>query len=308
MEEGTQSGWLYEVLSPHVTELVVAHVGGQASRGPKDDARDAFALAERLRTGAVKERVYKDAGPYSTLRALVKAHWVAGQDTVRVQCRIKALFRSRGVPVPGKAVYTLRRRAEYLQALPESHRGSVEFYFREYDGLREVREAIEKDLVVESHRHPVARLLETVPGLGEIRVAQLMATVVAPERFRTRSQFWSYCGLGLVLRSSSDWVQNAPGKWIRAQVQQTRGLNFNHNALLKAVFKGAATTVITHQDQDEPLYQDYQRLLVSGTKPNLAKLTLARKIASISLTMWKHKEAYNPSAHRKPDTNLVSSS
>jgi hypothetical protein len=41
MEEGLQSDWLYETLSPHVDELVVA--GITESRGPKSDKRDAYA-------------------------------------------------------------------------------------------------------------------------------------------------------------------------------------------------------------------------------------------------------------------------
>ena len=34
-----------------------------------------------------------------------------------------------------------------------------------------------------------------------IRVAQLLAVVVTPHRFRTRKQFWADCGLSIVLRS-----------------------------------------------------------------------------------------------------------
>jgi transposase len=154
-------------------------------------------------------------------------------------------------------------------------------------------------LLSESHKYGVTRQLQSCPGLGEIRVAQLLAVVVSPERFRTRQQFWSYCGLGIVMRSTSDWVQTPQGKWARAQVQQTRGLNYNHNRLLKNVFKGAATTVI-QQHPDDPLHRDYERLLAAGTKPNLAKLTLARKIAAITLAMWKKKEAYNPATTSKP--------
>jgi hypothetical protein len=48
-EEGLQSAWLYETLSPHVDELVVA--GITQSRGPKSDQRDAYGLAEKLRVG-----------------------------------------------------------------------------------------------------------------------------------------------------------------------------------------------------------------------------------------------------------------
>jgi hypothetical protein len=32
----------------------------------------------------------------------------------------------------------------------------------------------------------------------------------------------------------------------------------------------------------------------AGTKPNLAKLTLARKIAATVLAMWKKEERYTP--------------
>ena len=101
-------------------------------------------------------------------------------------------------------------------------------------------------------------------------------------RVRTKRQFWSYCGLGIVMRSSSDWVRNKNGSWERAEVQRTRGLNVNHNHTLKNIFKGAATTVVSKLETD-PLHQDYQRLIAAGTKPNLAKLTIARKIAAIAL-------------------------
>ena len=60
LEEGTQSAWIHEILSPHATEVVVTMV--PESRGQKDDQRDAFALAERLRTGAIERKVFKEAG------------------------------------------------------------------------------------------------------------------------------------------------------------------------------------------------------------------------------------------------------
>ncbi len=78
-------------------------------------------------------------------------------------------------------------------------------------------------------------------------------------RFRTKRQFWSYCGLGIVMRSSSDWVQNQ-----------------------------------AKQGQRSPIYVDYERLLENGTKPNLAKVTMARKIAATVLRMWKDEEVYRP--------------
>jgi transposase len=80
---------------------------------------------------------------------------------------------------------------------------------------------------------------------------------------------------------------------VRAPVIQTRGLNFNHNPVLKMLFKGAAMTGIAHA-KPNPLRKDYERMLEQGIRPNLAKLTVARKIAAIVLVMWKKEERYDP--------------
>jgi hypothetical protein len=93
------------------------------------------------------------------------------------------------------------------------------------------------------------------------------------------------------MRSSADWAQRPDGSWQRVTVNTTRGLNHNH--MLKAAFKGAATTVISQYPADEPLRQGYLRQTSAGTKPNLATLTLARKLAALLLSMWKHQEAYD---------------
>lgn len=296
MEEGTQSAWLYEILSPHAEEVVVT--GITESRGPKSDERDAYSLAERLRTGAIARRVYKDAGAYTTLRELARTHTMIVRDVVRVQLRIKALYRSRGVAAGDKTIYSTAGREVPLSKLPLASRGAAMTLYAQYDAVQEVRKRAEKELVQEAHRHAISRVLETCPGLGPIRVAQMIPIVVVPQRFRTKRQFWSYCGLGIVMRSSSDWVRPKGGDWVRADVQKTRGLNHNHNHALKNVFKGAATTVIMQLDTN-PLHADYARLTAAGTKPNLAKLTLARKIAAIALSMWKRNERYDPTKQRK---------
>jgi transposase len=296
LEEGTQSAWVYEILSPHAKEVIVAVVS--ESRGQKNDERDAFALAERLRTGAIERKVFKEAGEFKMLREIARTHGMIVQDSVRVQNRIKAMLRSRGVAVSGKSVYSEKGREEYLEKLPDTSRGAAKMLYAQYDAVEEIRRQAEKDLVQEAHRHAISRILETCPGLGPIRVAQMMSIVISPGRFRTKRQFWSYCGFAIVMRSSSDWVQKDDGGWMRAKVEQTRGLNRNHNHVLKHIFKGAATTVIT-QLESEPLHQDYQRLIAAGTKPNLAKLTIARKLAAIALSVWKSKEKYDSTKHRK---------
>ncbi len=107
------------------------------------------------------------------------------------------------------------------------------------------------------------------------------------------------------MRSSSDWVRAQNGEWIKAQIQKTRGLNRNFNRSLKHIFKGAATTIICRANKDDPLYRHYQDLLDGGTKPNLAKLTISRQIASIVLSVWRSQEVYDPKK-MSPKTKYVS--
>ena len=143
-------------------------------------------------------------------------------------------------------MYGTRQRDEYLERLPKICRQRAERIYQQIDFLVQHKADAEKDLLAEVSKHRIARLLQTCPGLGPIRVARLLPIVVTPHRFRTRQQFWSYCGLGIVMRSSADWVRAPQGEWVRAQVAKTRGLDQRHNHVLKDIFKGAATTVLTN--------------------------------------------------------------
>jgi transposase len=291
MEEGLQSAWLYETLNPHVDELVVA--GITESRGHKSDKRDAYGLAEKLRVGNLDKPVFKSPRQFTRLREFSRIHMTLVGDVVRVQARIKSLYRSRGIFVTGVNVYGARHREEWQKQLSSSARTRAMRLYDHLDFLLEQKKQAEADLLREAKKHAIARILETAPGFGPIRAARLLPVVITPHRFRTKRQFWSYCGLGIVTRSTSDWIQAADGGWIKARVPQTRGLSRQHNHVLKSIFKGAATTVITQVNKD-PIHARYARLLDGGTKPTLAKVSLARMIAATVLRMWKDEEEYDP--------------
>jgi transposase len=299
-EEGTQAEWLAEVLKPYVDELVVTR--GAANRGTKNDAVDAFELAEKLRTGQLKTRIYKDAGPARRLRELARLHTMLTGDVVRTKNRIKGLFRSRGVQVDDE-IYCVDVRSAWLKKLPSEKRWAATLLCAELDAQVELKKKAEVELLDEAAKHRAATLLRTCPGLGPIRAAQLIAIVVTPTRFRTKRQLWAYCGLGVVTRSSADWVKDRRGQWQRVTTQQTRGLNRNFNRPAKNILKGAATTAIA--SPDSPLGLEFRRLIDNGTKPNLAKLTIARRIAAIALSLWKHNEEFD-SKRLKIDSRLAS--
>jgi len=291
IEEGTHSNWLHEILSPHVHEMVV--IGVPKNKGQKNDKIDSFGLAEKLRIGSIETRVFKGIGNFAALDATSKAYRNVMIDSTRVMNRLKGVFRSRGIPTGDKEIYSQSKKNEWLEKLPSKTRPLARTYYAELEMLMELRNQAQKEMRKEARKHKIYHILRTIPGLGPNRVAELLPIIVTPYRFPNKRMFWTYCGLGVVMRSSSDWVRAANGFWLRTNTQQTRGLNYNHNHFLKKIFKGAATTVIGQQRKEDPVFQHYLSLLDGGTNPTLAKLTIARQIASITLSLWRSGKDYD---------------
>jgi transposase len=292
MEEGTLSEWLCEELGPVVDKLVV--VMPDRTPGNKSDLLDACKLADDLRRDAIRRPVYKAPGCFRALREAARTHYALQRDKVRVKSRLHALCRGCGHGDLAKSLYSSKDRAEALQQLPEHLRLRAELFGQQLDALAECAKQAEDNLKEECGRVPIVKRLATAPGIGLVRAAYIAAVVMTPHRFRTTRQFWSYSGLAVVTRSSSDWVSESAGKWRRSKTQQTRGLNHNRHPLLKNVFKGAALQITLMPEH--PLGQAYQRLLTT-TKPNLARLTIARRLAAAVLAMWKRGEDYEPTRH-----------
>jgi len=77
-----------------------------------------------------------------------------------------------------------------------------------------------------------------------------------------------------------------------------RGLNRNCNHDLKNLFKGAA---VLASSKPGPFQEFFAALLATGMRPEMARLTLARKIATIVLMVWKKGVCFD-AQHLKPQT------
>ena len=182
LEEGTLSEWLHELLSPYAERVVVTAV--QASRGPKDDQRDAFGLADALRLGAIERAVYKERGGFGALGYRARGYRWIRDDVVRVKNRLKSVYRSRGVQVAGGSVYTASKRGAYLVRLPRPARPLAEFLYGELDALEALKREAQRAMPAEAKRHVDFALVKSCPGLGPVRAAQLLPIVMTPYRFR----------------------------------------------------------------------------------------------------------------------------
>jgi transposase len=299
-EEGTHAQWLYDVLRGRVGELVVCdpRENRLMKDGSKGDFIDAGKLSHLLRMGAVKA-VYHGQHGTGTLKELVRSYDALVEDSVRVMNRIKAIYRSRAIATTGKSVYGLEDRPSFLGQLREPGAAQrAECLYEQLDTLLELRRKAEKSMVTEARRQPSYRLLRSIPQLGPVRIARLIAIVDTPHRFPNKSAFWNYCGFAVVTWNSAE-RQFVNGKLVRStKAVATRGLNKDHNPRMKELFKSVANKARCRG----PFKEYFEGLVAGGMKPELATITLARKISAITLAVWKKGEAFDPKRMKTTST------
>jgi transposase len=292
-EEGTSAAWLHDLLKPHVSRLLVCdpRKAGLLKEGNKSDRIDARKLAELLRTNQLTPVYHEDHG-VRTLKELGRSYLTIPKDMTRVMNRIKALYRSWAIPCSGTRVYAPRHRGEWLAKIVEPGvQVRAQRLYQQLDSLQPVRLEARRELLLESHRHSAVKLLRQIPSIGPIRAALLVALLQTPHRFRSKRQLWAYSGFAVETHDSGEY------RYVRGKLQRNReritvrGLNDNHNKDLKNLFKGAAISASTRPG---PLQDFYVALVAKGIRPTMARLTLARKIASITLTMWKKGVGFDP--------------
>jgi transposase len=159
------------------------------------------------------------------------------------------------------------------------------------DVLRELRPKAKAAMVGEARRDPAWSVLRSIPFLGPVRVSLLLATMRTPWRFRSKRNLWAYSGLAVVTYTSSEYALLDGRPVRRRRAPMTRGLNRNHNPVLKDIFKGAAAAAA---GRPGPLQDLYLGMVARGMREELARVTLARKLAAITLRLWKKGERYDP--------------
>src|SRR6267143_5166498 len=291
-EEGTQANWLHEVVRALVTEVVVCDPRHNKllTSGNKSDRVDAQKLAELLRLGSLKAVYHGDNG-MRALKELVRTYDCLVSDTTRVMNRLKAIYRGRAIGCAGHDIYRQDRREQWLAKLPERGvKQRASFLYRQLAALKPLRHEAKRLMVKEARRQRAYPWLMSVPQFGSVSVAQLLAIVSTPHRFRSKRQFWTYVGLAVVTRTTADHeVVNGVLRRSKRPVS-TRGLNRNHNHLLKRVFKNAVTSAC----YSGPFKAGYDVRVARGMAPSLARLTIARQLAATTLALWKRGEQYDP--------------
>lgn len=273
-EESTISHWLFLTLREKVEKLLVCNPTYVAKKqGAKTDFRDALHLANELRTGHLQE-VFHDDSHWAQLRVSVSGYQDVVQEIVRTKNRLKAIFRAEVISTDENNFYKNRDRVGELKN--ESARFVATNLFSQVDFLE-----IEKEKYLDWFRknqkkyRPIRNLM-TIPGISLIRANIITAIVCQPARFKNKHQFWGYCMLVRHIQSSGGRIYG--NKRIHGRRE------------LRDVFIGAAESAVRTETK---LRDHYDALRAKGVDHKDAKVSLARKIAGLSLSLLKNNDVYD---------------
>lgn len=290
-ESGPLAAWLTQSLQTQLREVIVCdrrRLTFGSKEQTKTDRSDADRLSACLQSGAVNP-VYVPAGHGKDLRRYARHYVRMIQERHRAKQRLKALFLEAAVRLPSGRSASKR---VPTRLLPKgADRDVARAYARQLELANELVDSARVMLMGAAAAEPAFELLQTIPYVGRIRAAMLLGTVVTITRFPGRRKFWSYCGLGVIQRVSSEHrIENG----LPVRESRTRGVRLSRcgQPLLKKVLLDVALHASSGRGELRALFE---RHLARGKRPAVARLALARKIASIVMAVWRTGKPYKKS-------------
>jgi len=290
LEETTIADFLYRELRPHVHRAVVCDPRHNAYISEDENLNDqtaAYKLAYLLRLNCIKPVHHPLSDARAEFKRVVLFRNDAASELAASRNRLKALFTSCLIPCEGTAIYAKKYREDWLTRLPKSgpRFRAQELYRRIDDGVAEVAR-IDSEVTRQARQFPEIKLFRQLPAIGLVRAATWFAIIDTPERFVNRGHLWAYCGIGLASRRS-------------AGHQGPEHLNHNGNPALKNLLKSAAVAAINKGDHNR-FQRQYEQSIAERREPALARLTVARSMATTMCTMWLTGEDYQDDYQPKP--------
>lgn len=260
-EECDLSCWLFDIFKGRVDKIVVCNPSANAQyKRAKTDKIDARNLANLLRGGFLKP-VFHDASQRERLRMLTSSYEDNVQEVVRIKNRLSAIKRKIRLSQNKKSLH----HAIFIK----------ERLTQQLDLLSKTREQYKQKLRNSVLSFKESRFIMSIPGLGHIHTANIIAQIIDPNRFKSKYKLFAYCGLVKHNRVSANRKYGSTRIW--------------GNRKLKCVFKMAAHSAIKSQNSFNVLYH---HLREKGISDKNAHNTVARRIAVVALSLWKNEQYF----------------
>lgn len=286
-ESGPLAAWIHDTLETKLREVVVCDRRRTrlSTSGAKTDRIDADRLSDLGRREQI-HRVHVPQGDAALLRRYALHYVRLQRERSRVIQRLRSLFVECGIRV--KTHRSTPQRVPLRRLTSPGATYVARAYLRQLEVMTTLVVEARASLLTLAQRWPCVTLLQTIPYIGEVRAAEIVAVAGSPDRFRSLRAFWAYGGLGVVQKLSAEHrVEN--GKAVREE--RARGIRLRvGQPLLKRVLRDIAL----HASLGRGYFRSvFEAQIARGKTPAVARIALARKIAAIILAVWRSGKPYS---------------
>jgi transposase len=278
LEAGGNWYSVYDALEPVVEELTLAHplrVRAIAAARVKTDAIDAKTLAHLLRSDLIPA-AYVPPREVRDLRELLRYRMDLVKQRTALKNRVHALLAKEGLPAPVTDLFG-RQGRRFLEALalPAQQRFQLQGYLAVLDCMTGQIRAADEQVVAKCAVNPVAKLLDTIPGVGPLSALVIFAEIGDMQRFDSPQKLCSFAGLAPRVHSSGGKTRRGP-------------ITKQGPSALRWVLIEAAHFAVRRPGRLQRLYLRLRR----GKHPSVAITACARELLVAVYHIWKRGEAF----------------
>jgi transposase len=283
MEATLFTGWVYDHLKPHASELQVAHplmLRAIAASKKKNDRIDAGKIADCLRCDFLPQ-CYMAPREIRERRRTLRYRNLLVRQMVQLKNKTAGLLMETGVTYNKEKLHQVGYFHEFLannEELSDSLRPLLELNRSLMVTLLKTEAALlrslERDPLLKAR---VERLL-TIPAIGPVTALTWVLEVGEVERFSSIKKAISYCGLCSAEHSSAGVVKRMP-------------ISKQRNKHLQSVLVESAKLA---PRCDEELAQLHAKELERGNR-NRATLAVARRLVTYLLAVDREQRDFRPS-------------
>jgi transposase len=288
LESSTESEWVAQCLEALGHTVLVADPSFAPMYGrrrrTKTDRRDARALAEACTSG-----VYRLAHRLSARQGEVRLALAVRQSLVRTRTRwingIRGRLRAEGLRLARGTPTTFARRVGTL-GLPAPLAGQLAPLLALLTPVQAAIADADEQLTAWAERDPIARTLQSVPGVGPLTALAFVAALDDVTRFPTAREVPAYLGLVPRERSSGEVVRRS-------------GISKAGNATVRWLLVEAAWRVLRSPAPSHAALRAWGERVAQRRGRRIAVVAVARRLARILYALWRDAAAYGvrPTRH-----------
>lgn len=254
----------------------------------KTDAVDCKAIWENHAKGDLKG-IFIPSDKQEADRELIRGREVAVKDLRRCRQRIRMFLYKLGIETTeefkGKESYWSNGYVAWLEIIADSlQSGASRKLHAQLEQMKMLKKQIREydkeihSVMTQCHQE-MYRLLTTVPGIGRLLAAKLCLELMDFSRFPDARHLAGYIGLVPDCKASDTKVD-------------ILGTSIRRNSILRTSMIEASWIAISRDPSLGKAFQKYRR---EGKHPNVAIISVARKLVNRIFYVWRTKKEYEVS-------------